>query len=482
MDEVLVNTKDSGSDHGANQTDNNNNNQTEGEVPVHERANPDRASVLEDTVGGDSGQGAEAGGETVTEEGPEPGNGDPEERESDGGQAGRDAEEGGGANPDADTSETHSPKTLIGNRAGKGEEEREDKNSKGQEVVTTAEIEKEGVEGKEVDKDGGDNTQQAGDKTDGKTEDGGKGEEDKETAQPGKTEGAKGSDTKNRQVKEKGKIKEGEKQGKAKRKSVACPSPATPASAPVSLSRPRSSARSVRPSTKKDIIAKFQQGAPETPISRNFKLQKSAAAVAGGASIKQKILQWCRNKTRNYEGVSIENFSSSWCDGLAFCALVHRFFPDAFDFSTLKAEEREKNFTLAFKTAESMADCCPLLEVADMILMGNRPDPLCVFTYVQALCHHLSKIEKERKDKEEEKKSTNEGGEESGRATDGEEMSTEKKEGEVGENGKIGDQEREDKPDKEFIGDQKNDEGSSAVKVVEEDEKKDSRQLVGAQA
>ena len=56
----------------------------------------------------------------------------------------------------------------------------------------------------------------------------------------------------------------------------------------------------------------------------------------------------------------------------------------------------------------SLADCCPLLEVADMILMGNRPDPLCVFTYVQALCHHLSKIEKERKDKEEEKKSTNE--------------------------------------------------------------------------
>ena len=130
----------------------------------------------------------------------------------------------------------------------------------------------------------------------------------------------------------------------------------------------------------------------------------------------------------------------------------------------------------------SMADCCPLLEVADMILMGNRPDPLCVFTYVQALCHHLSKIEKERREQEEEKKTANDGGEECGRATDGEEMSTEKKEGEVGENGKTGGQEIEDKPDKEFIGDQKNDEGSSAVKVDEEDEKKDSRQLVGAQA
>lgn len=37
---------------------------------------------------------------------------------------------------------------------------------------------------------------------------------------------------------------------------------------------------------------------------------------------------------------------------MAFCALIHRFFPDAFDYTSLNAEEREKNFTLAFKTAE----------------------------------------------------------------------------------------------------------------------------------
>jgi len=52
------------------------------------------------------------------------------------------------------------------------------------------------------------------------------------------------------------------------------------------------------------------------------------------------------------QGINIENFSSSWCDGLAFCALIHRYFPDAFDYSSLKAEERRKNFTLAFSTAE----------------------------------------------------------------------------------------------------------------------------------
>lgn len=53
-----------------------------------------------------------------------------------------------------------------------------------------------------------------------------------------------------------------------------------------------------------------------------------------------------------FQDVNIENFSSSWSDGMAFCALVHRFFPDAFDFSSLNPKEREKNFTLAFQTAE----------------------------------------------------------------------------------------------------------------------------------
>lgn len=44
-------------------------------------------------------------------------------------------------------------------------------------------------------------------------------------------------------------------------------------------------------------------------------------------------------------------------------------------------------------------------------MMGNHPDPMCVFTYVQSLCHSLSKIEKERKEKEqvEKDKTGNEG-------------------------------------------------------------------------
>ncbi|XP_077388238.1 smoothelin-like 1 [Festucalex cinctus] len=244
------------------------------------------------------------------------------------------------------------------------------------------------------------------------------------------------------QAKDKESLKEAEKQGKAKR---------NPKATPHALSRPRPSARCGRASKKSDIIAKFQQGAPETPIPRNFKIQKSSTASATGSSIKQRILQWCRSKTQHYQGVNIENFSSSWCDGMAFCALIHRYFPDAFDYNELKPTEREKNFTLAFQTAESLADCWPLLEVSDMLMMGNNPDPMCVFTYVQSLCHSLSKLEKEKKDKEEKDKADEEKAEKGEDAA--KDLSVDKDESEHGENRTLmSDQEEKSRDSSETTG------------------------------
>ncbi len=54
----------------------------------------------------------------------------------------------------------------------------------------------------------------------------------------------------------------------------------------------------------------------------------------------------------NDQNVNVTNFSTSWNDGLAFCALIHAFYPEAFDFGQLDARNRRHNFTLAFKAAE----------------------------------------------------------------------------------------------------------------------------------
>lgn len=124
------------------------------------------------------------------------------------------------------------------------------------------------------------------------------------------------------------------------------------------------------------------------------KLKRSQSfGVASASSIKQLLLEWCRNKTIGYQHVDLQNFSSSWSDGMAFCALVHSFFPDAFDYSALSPMQRQKNFELAFTMAENLANCERLIEVEDMMVMGHKPDPMCVFTYVQSLYNHLRRFE-----------------------------------------------------------------------------------------
>jgi len=50
----------------------------------------------------------------------------------------------------------------------------------------------------------------------------------------------------------------------------------------------------------------------------------------------QALLQWVRKMTEGYEGVEIKGFKDSWSDGLALCALCHRFDNTLIDYDGLK--------------------------------------------------------------------------------------------------------------------------------------------------
>ncbi|XP_031603499.2 smoothelin-like protein 2 isoform X3 [Oreochromis aureus] len=133
---------------------------------------------------------------------------------------------------------------------------------------------------------------------------------------------------------------------------------------------------------------------PIKPKDSKPKLKRSQSfGVSSASGIKQILLEWCRSKTIGYQNIDIQNFSSSWSDGMAFCALVHSFFPLEFDYNSLEPSNRKHNLELAFTTAEEQADCLRLIEVDDMLEMGDKPDPMCVFTYVQSLYNHLKKFE-----------------------------------------------------------------------------------------
>ncbi|XP_041495567.1 smoothelin-like protein 1 [Microtus oregoni] len=142
--------------------------------------------------------------------------------------------------------------------------------------------------------------------------------------------------------------------------------------------------RGPRAQNRKAIVDKFG-GAASGPTAL-FRNTKAAGAAIGG--VKNMLLEWCRAMTRNYEHVDIQNFSSSWSSGMAFCALIHKFFPDAFDYAELDPAKRRHNFTLAFSTAEKLADCAQLLEVEDMVRLAV-PDSKCVYTYIQELYRSL---------------------------------------------------------------------------------------------
>ncbi|XP_031196387.1 smoothelin isoform X4 [Mastomys coucha] len=156
-------------------------------------------------------------------------------------------------------------------------------------------------------------------------------------------------------------------------------------------SLPKTSASQARKAMIEKLEKEGSAGGPGTP--RTAVQRSTSFGVPNANSIKQMLLDWCRAKTRGYEHVDIQNFSSSWSDGMAFCALVHNFFPEAFDYGQLSPQNRRQNFEMAFSSAEMLVDCVPLVEVEDMMIMGKKPDPKCVFTYVQSLYNHLRRHE-----------------------------------------------------------------------------------------
>ncbi|XP_014069537.1 smoothelin-like protein 2 isoform X2 [Salmo salar] len=161
------------------------------------------------------------------------------------------------------------------------------------------------------------------------------------------------------------------------------------------LVRSQTLPRNLGAQARRSIFEKLDSEASRSkPMDSKPKLKRSQSfGVSSASSIKQILLEWCRSKTIGYQNIDIQNFSSSWSDGMAFCALVHSFFPTEFDYNVLTPADRKHNFELAFGTAEEKAGCDRLIEVDDMMVMGRKPDPMCVFTYVQSMYNHLRKFE-----------------------------------------------------------------------------------------
>ncbi|KAM4846729.1 EH domain-binding protein 1-like protein 1 isoform 1-T1 [Thomomys bottae] len=124
---------------------------------------------------------------------------------------------------------------------------------------------------------------------------------------------------------------------------------------------------------------------PEEP-EEDRRLPGSQAPSALVSS-SQSLLEWCQEVTTGYRGVCITNFTTSWRNGLAFCAILHRFHPDKINYASLDPLNIKQNNKQAFDGFESLG-VSRLLEPADMVLL-SVPDKLIVMTYlcqIRAFC------------------------------------------------------------------------------------------------
>ncbi|XP_043280614.1 dystrophin isoform X6 [Venturia canescens] len=104
-------------------------------------------------------------------------------------------------------------------------------------------------------------------------------------------------------------------------------------------------------------------------------------------NLEKTLLAWCRQNSQNYPGVDIKNFTTSWSDGLAFNAILHRWRPQLFDFNNIARKHPNARLENAFRLAHDHLSIERLLDPEDV--NTSVPDKKSIMMYVMCLFQSL---------------------------------------------------------------------------------------------
>ncbi|KAM9301764.1 EH domain-binding protein 1-like protein 1 [Gastrophryne carolinensis] len=125
--------------------------------------------------------------------------------------------------------------------------------------------------------------------------------------------------------------------------------------------------------------------------SREMKMVTKCTGHTGEEALStDTLLLWCQEVTAGYRGVRVNNFTTSWRNGLAFCAILHHFCPESINYEDLDPLNVKENNKKAYDGFAALG-IPPLLSPSDMLLR-SVPDKLIILTYLYQIQSHFTSV------------------------------------------------------------------------------------------